>query len=142
MKSLYLSVYFDDPDTPIQIMLLEIDPTQIRSTGLVRSLYALLKNEVIPAGIFHDVVSFRKDWNQGGEEVAATRGSLFPLSKKDQTLSTVVKQELSDYMKLSTVIDFSEATFQKINSGTVGWLIPQLAWEKKFLYSDGFEGLS
>ena len=142
MKSLYLSAYFDDPDSPSQIMLLEIEPTKIHSTGLVRSLYALLENEAIPTGIFHDVVSFRKDWKLDYKEVPATRGSLFPLSQKDETLSTVVKQELSSYMELGTVIAFSEASFKGINPSTVGWLVPQLAWEKKFLYSDSFEGLS
>ena len=136
MSHVFLSIYFEDPDWPNQIVLIKLATSEILPTGMVRCAYNKLNEEEPPSEGLIMTASFRKE---GGTELQATYGSL-----SDNQGGTITKQaieEISTYRKVGEELAFAQHRFDKITPGALPWMTVQLAWEKENLYSDSFEGL-
>ena len=136
MSHVFLSIYFEDPDWPNQIVLIKLAPSEILPTGMVRCAFNKLNGEEPPSEGLIMNAAFRKE---GGAEVQATHGSL--RDTQEGAITKQAREEISAYRKIGEELSFAQHRFDQITPGALPWMTVQLAWKKENLYSDSFEGL-
>ena len=139
MSTVFVSLFFHDPDSPRQVALIEMDSAEAQKSELGRALLGKLMNEEVSTETFAGCV---RAGSGGAIHNAASNDEVVHAYLYDVAQSEAgqakVKEEARTLLRAGQVTVDHADLLDRYNPS---WLIIEMALALKHLSSDSFEGL-